>query len=235
MQSGESPLPPHQSLPADGRAGLASRGFLCLLLTQTLGTLNDNMFRWLAVPVGTKLLGGTEQAGVAALSWGIFWFTLPYLLLPTHAGWLADRFCKRSVIVWCKAAEIVVMLLGMGAILSGSAACLFAVLFLMGAQAALFAPAKSGSIPEVLDISRLSTGNGLLAMVTIVAVRGVLEDPQAGRLRPQMVYRLLPDGVRNSALGAGRASRGSTPLGSSGDAPDRHDSVPCAASFPHPL
>ena len=74
----------------------ASRGFLCLLATQTLGTLNDNMFRWLAVPVGTHMLGGTEQAGIAALSWGIFWFTLPYLLLPAHAGWLADRFCKRT-------------------------------------------------------------------------------------------------------------------------------------------
>lgn len=169
MKSGEPSLPPPQSLPADGRAGLATRGFVCLLVTQTLGTLNDNMFRWLAVPVGTKLLGGNEQAGVAALSWGIFWFTLPYLLLPTHAGWLADRFCKRSVIVWCKAAEVVVMWLGMGAIWTGSAACLFAVLFLMGAQAALFAPAKSGTIPEILHVSRLSTGNGLMAMVTIVA------------------------------------------------------------------
>jgi len=169
MKSDQRPLSPDHPLPADGRAGLASRGFVCLLATQTLGTLNDNMFRWLAVPVGTKLLGGNEQAGVEALSWGIFWFTLPYLLLPTHAGWLADRFCKRTVIVWCKAAEIVVMLLGMVAILSGSAVCLFAVLFLMGAQAALFAPAKSGSIPEILDISRLSTGNGLMAMVTIVA------------------------------------------------------------------
>jgi MFS family permease len=96
-----------------GRA-LASRGFLCLLATQTLGTLNDNMFRWLAVPIGSHMLGGTEQAGIAALSWGIFWFTLPYLVLPTHAGWLADRFSKRSVIVWCKVAEIVVMLLAWG-------------------------------------------------------------------------------------------------------------------------
>src|SRR5579859_2980873 len=125
------------------------QSFVCLVVAQALGTLNDNMFRWLAVPVGTQMLGGTEHAEIAALSWGIFWFTLPYLLLPTHAGWLADRFCKRSVIVGCKAAEIVVMLLGMAAILSGSAACLFAVLFLMGAQAALFAPAKSGSIPEI--------------------------------------------------------------------------------------
>jgi acyl-[acyl-carrier-protein]-phospholipid O-acyltransferase/long-chain-fatty-acid--[acyl-carrier-protein] ligase len=157
-------------LPApDDRAGLSSRSFISLLVTQTLGTLNDNMFRWLAVPVGTRMLGGGEQAQVAALSWGIFWFTLPYLLLPTHAGWLADRFCKRDVIIWCKVGELVVMLLGLAAILSGSPAFLFAVLFLAGAQAALFSPAKSGSIPEMLRPEHLSTGNGLLSMVTIVA------------------------------------------------------------------
>src|SRR5436190_662240 len=104
------------AMPADDRAGLSSRSFISLLATQTLGTLNDNMFRWLAVPVGTQMLGGTAQAAVAALSWGIFWFTLPYLLLPTHAGWLSDRFCKRDVIVWCKVAELVVMLLGLAAI-----------------------------------------------------------------------------------------------------------------------
>jgi acyl-[acyl-carrier-protein]-phospholipid O-acyltransferase/long-chain-fatty-acid--[acyl-carrier-protein] ligase len=172
MTSGENHLPPHPTPPADGRAGLASRGFLCLLATQTLGTLNDNMFRWLAVPVGKHLMGGTEGAGVAALSWGIFWFTLPYLIFPTHAGWLADRFSKRTVIVWCKVAELVVMLLGLGSILSGSAHFLFAVLFLAGTQAALFAPAKTGTIPEILKVQSLSTGNGLMAMVTIVASAG---------------------------------------------------------------
>jgi acyl-[acyl-carrier-protein]-phospholipid O-acyltransferase/long-chain-fatty-acid--[acyl-carrier-protein] ligase len=115
------------------------------------------------------MLGGDEQAEISALSWGIFWFTLPYLLLLTHSGWLADRFSKRSVIVCCKAAEIAVMLLGMGAILSGSAACLFTALFLMGTQAALFAPAKFGSIPEILRTDKLSAGNGIMAMVTVIA------------------------------------------------------------------
>ncbi|MGE5192058.1 MAG: acyl-[ACP]--phospholipid O-acyltransferase, partial [Deltaproteobacteria bacterium] len=169
MNSGEFDPPSLPASPADGRAGLTSRGFLCLLATQTLGTLNDNMFRWLAVPVGKHLLGGTEQAGIAALSWGIFWFTLPYLIFPTHAGWLADRFAKRTVIVWCKVAELAVMLLGLGAILSGNSTALFVVLFLAGTQAALFAPAKSGTIPEILKVESLSTGNGLMAMVTIVA------------------------------------------------------------------
>ena len=168
MSSDNAAGTPETTDSPDGREGLSSCSFVCLVVAQALGTLNDNMFRWLAVPIGTHLLGGTERAEIAALSWGIFWFTLPYLLLPTHAGWLADRFSKRSVIVWCKAAEVVVMLLGVGAILSGSAACLFASLFLMGTQAALFAPSKFGSIPEMLRTDKLSAGNGLMAMVTVM-------------------------------------------------------------------
>lgn len=171
MKPGESPLP-SPTPPAGGRPGIASRSFLCLLVTQTLGTLNVNMLRWLAVPIGKQFLGGTDEAAIAALSWGIFWSTLPYLVFPVYAGWLADRFPKRTVIVWCKGAEVALILLAIGAILSGSAACLFSVLFLMGSQAALFAPAKSGSLPEILPVERLSTGNGLMAMATIVAAAG---------------------------------------------------------------
>ena len=155
--------------PSSHHEGLLSRSFIALATTQGLGAFNDNMFRWLAVPVGTRLLGGGTEAEVRALSLGIFWFTLPYLLLPTYSGWLADRFSKRSVIVACKFAEILIMAAGILAILSGSPAALFASLFLMGAQAALFGPSKFGSLPEILSTERLSAGNGVMAMVTVVA------------------------------------------------------------------
>ena len=188
MTTDPSPNQPTEAVPRDGRGGLASRSFLCLVITQALGALNDNMFRWLAIGVGTHLLavpglaalGLTtvddpaaqeihKTAAVEALTWGIFWFTLPYLLLPVYAGWLADRFSKRSVIVWCKAAEIGLMVLVIGAILSGQVWLLFGVLFLVGAQAALFGPAKYGSIPEILRTDCLSAGNGVMAMVTVMA------------------------------------------------------------------
>lgn len=161
--------PQSEGPPADQRDGLLSRNFIALATTQMLGAFNDNMFRWLAVPVGTHMLGGNTEAEVRALSLGIFWFTLPYLLLPSYAGWLADRFSKRSVVVACKFAEILIMAVGVLAILSGSPTALFASLFLMGAQAALFGPSKFGSLPEILSTERLSAGNGVMAMVTVVA------------------------------------------------------------------
>ena len=74
-----------------GRAGLASPSFIGLLLTQFLGTLNDNMFRWFVVPLGKEVMDSA-----LALSLGLVCFTLPYPLLAAPAGYLADRFSKRT-------------------------------------------------------------------------------------------------------------------------------------------
>ncbi len=100
---------------------------------------------------------------------GLVAFVLPYLILAVTAGWLADRFKKRNVIVGCKIAEIVVMSVGMLAVLSGSLIFLLITIFLMGAQSALFAPSKVGTIPELLGEDKISTGNGWFNLSSLTA------------------------------------------------------------------
>lgn len=155
---------------SDPRAGLGSTSYLALLATQFLGALNDNMFRWLAVPIGKDLVG--QEYAAAALAAGLAFFVLPYILLAAPAGYLADRFSKRSVIVACKLAEIVIMILGSLAIWYSNVYLLFAVVFIMGSQSALFGPSKFGIIPEMLRVEKISSGNGILGFVTVVAVVG---------------------------------------------------------------
>ncbi len=151
---------------ADLRTAPGSRSFLGLLLTQFLGAWNDNMFRWLVVPVAQQ----DPRIGVAgALSLGLACFTLPYLLFATAAGYLADRFSKRAVIVICKVAEVLLMILGLAGLMWGNIYLLFAVVAMMGAQSALFAPSKFGAIPEILKVKYLSKGNGLMGLVTVIA------------------------------------------------------------------
>ncbi len=152
------------SEPLTNGDGLASRSYLGLLATQFLGALNDNMFRWLAVPLAKPIVGDDN-----ALVLGLACFTLPYLLLVGPAGFLADRFSKRRVIVGCKIAEIAIMALGITAILLGNTAVLFIVVALMGCQSALFGPSKFGSIPELVDGSRISKANGFMALTTVIA------------------------------------------------------------------
>ncbi len=148
------------------RSTLASRSFVGLVLTQFLGAFNDNMFRWLVVPIGQAV----PSVGTAkALALGGICFTIPYLLLAPAAGSLADRYSKRNVIVACKVAEILIMALGLFSILVGNVWWLFGVVMLMGAQSALFGPAKFGSLPEMLALRDLSAGNGVMGLVTVIA------------------------------------------------------------------
>ena len=159
----------NQSVPAQQRdldGTLRSRSFVGLVLTQLLGAFNDNMFRWLVVPIGQAV---PQLEDSEAISLGLFCFTLPYLLLAPAAGWVADRFSKQDVIVGCKIAEVVIMVLGVGAVLLGNIWLLFGVVTLMGAQSALFSPAKFGSLPELLSPENLSKGNGVMGLVTVVS------------------------------------------------------------------
>jgi acyl-[acyl-carrier-protein]-phospholipid O-acyltransferase/long-chain-fatty-acid--[acyl-carrier-protein] ligase len=162
---------------------LLSTGFLGLLATQFLTAVNDNIFRWLVIGIGKDHVAefakshgtGTWLSEGNVLMAGTACFVLPYLVLAAPAGYLADKYSKRQVIVACKFAEIIIMVLGVGAILLGNLpssaalALLFIVLALMGAQAALFSPARSGSIPEVLHPHYISKANGLFGLVTVVA------------------------------------------------------------------
>ena len=102
----------------NGRGGVFSLSFLALVATQFFVSLNDNMFRWLVVPIGT-------EAARLRTNWPCRWeaacFILPFLVFAAPAGYLADRFSKRNVMVVCKVVEIVVLGLGIAAILLGNA------------------------------------------------------------------------------------------------------------------
>ncbi len=151
--------------PAKG--GLGSPSFIGLVVTQLLTAVNDNLFRWLAVGIGKDYVDESQHSNI--LMAGTACFVLPYLLLAAPAGYLADRFSKRKVIIACKMAEVVIMSLGVLAIVLQSSLLLFTVVALTGAQSALFSPAKLGALPEVLKSDRISAANGLFGLMTVAA------------------------------------------------------------------
>ncbi len=172
----QAPTPGTTSSPDGGavvqRDRLMSLTFVGLLLTQFLGATNDNILRWLVIGLSKEYVkSGVITLDVSTvLAFGSACFLLPYLLFAAPAGYLADRFNKRSVIVICKVAEIVIMTAAGLAIWIGNVYLMFLVVALIGSQAALFGPAKLGSIPEMLKPSKISSANGLLGLATVVAV-----------------------------------------------------------------
>ncbi|MCA9246111.1 MAG: MFS transporter [Planctomycetales bacterium] len=168
--------------------------FWGMTATQFLGAFNDNLFKQLVLllSLSAEFVGETATTGrVDEQGMATYIFAAPFLLLTGIAGYLSDRFPKRRLIVACKLLEIVVMAAGFLAFLSignYGLSGLYAVLFLMGGQSALFGPPKYGILPEMLHDHDLPRANGTILMTTFLAI--ILGTALAGILLQEFRHHL---------------------------------------------
>lgn len=147
--------------------------FWGLLATQFLGAFNDNYFKQMVLLKCTDL-ATTAKYDLQPLAMAAF--ALPFVLLSGLGGYISDRYSKRAVVILCKVLEIVVMLAALQVLLmSGLTAkaqlqLLILVLGLMGAQSAIFGPAKYGILPELFSSKKLLPVNGAIQMTTFMAI-----------------------------------------------------------------
>ena len=158
---------------------LKIRSFSALTLTQFLGAFNDNAFKQLVLLLALSTQWQQPLAWVASSRLAEYGqalpatlFSLPFVVFGALTGSLADRLSKSAIIKVANALEIVAMALGLGAFLLGSYDLLMVVIFLMGAQSALFGPAKYGSIVELVGQRALSQANAMIQMTTMLAILG---------------------------------------------------------------
>ena len=151
------------------------RGFWGMSVTQFLGAFNDNLFKFLilllATPTAVAIAAGEKVDDMQ--SEAMIVFAAAFLLFSGLAGFLADKISKRTIIVAAKVAEILVMLAGLVGFyyyetvgLTG----MMAILFFMGLQSAFFGPAKYGILPEMLRAKDLPRANGVILMLTFLAI-----------------------------------------------------------------
>ncbi|MBX7168170.1 MAG: MFS transporter [Pirellulales bacterium] len=158
---------PQTAADAPPSDGLWSRSFASLVISQFFGGFNDNLFRWLIIPIGKEYF---PEHTDTILAMGLACLVLPFLTFAAPAGYLADRFSKRNVMIWSKFAETIAMPMGAAAIYFQNVYLMFGVLFLLGAQSALFTPARLGCMPEIIRPELLSRANGILGLITVFAV-----------------------------------------------------------------
>lgn len=142
--------------------------FAWLNATQFFGALNDNIFKLSSFFYVIRLLGDQQTTKVVSLGGAIF--VIPFLLFTPAAGVLADRISKRSIVVFTKVLEIVVMGFAFLSFLSNWAPGAFIVLFMMSTQSALFGPSKYGIIPELVRRDQISAANGSIVVMTYLAI-----------------------------------------------------------------
>jgi len=140
--------------------------FWGLNLTQFLGAFNDNLFKQLVLLLClAQAHKGSDLQGL-----GLILFAAPFIAISGYAGFLSDRYNKRTIIVLCKVAEVLIVLLGMVGFWTGSLPFLLGVLCLMGVHSAFFGPSKYGILPEMLRTQDLPRANGMVLMATFLAI-----------------------------------------------------------------
>ncbi|HUF88057.1 MAG TPA: MFS transporter [Thermohalobaculum sp.] len=165
-------MPAPVSVPLPNQfALLRTRRFGPLFLVQFLGAFNDQVYQKAFVALVTYRLAERVGADVALL--GVIasaLFILPFAVVTPTAGQIADRVDKAKMMRIVKAWEIVVMGLAVVGYHLEDIRFLYFVLFLMGAQSAVFAPIKYSVLPEYLSPRELLGGNGLVQGSTFVAI-----------------------------------------------------------------
>lgn len=176
-------------VPPDSSPRLWTKGFIAILITQFMVALNDNLFRWLIIPIGKYAVGWSDNPDKVR-SIGAVVFLLPFLLLTAYAGFFCDRCDRRKVIIACKIAEVIIIVMGIFGILAQSVPFMLVVLCLLGAQSAFFSPAKYSSLPTIVPLARISEANGYYSLTTLIACVG-------GQLLGSTLFvmtTLMPDG-----------------------------------------
>jgi len=138
--------------------------FLAMAVTYSLGAFNDNFFKQAAALLAVRAMLEHVQ-GVATIL-----FTLPFILLAAQAGWLADRFPKRSVIIAAKCLEVSAMILGALGLWWMDWTLILLMVTLMGVHSTIFGPSLNGSIPELYPASYVTRANAHMKVATTAAI-----------------------------------------------------------------
>ena len=174
MQNSTSQSSP--AAPAPGQdhpnqfALLGQRRFAPFFWTQFSGAANDNLFKFAFTVMVTYQLSVSWLApAMAGLVIGAL-FIFPFLLFSATSGQLADKYDKRSMMVFVKSLEIAIMVLAAYGFFAAHIPVLLLCTFLMGLHSTLFGPVKFAYLPQVLSERELTGGNGMVEMGTFVAI-----------------------------------------------------------------
>jgi len=144
-------------------------GFWALIAVQFQGAFSDNALKWLVSFLVLQTAFTREQRDLWFVLVVPLLFAIPFLLFSIPGGYLADKYSKRSVTIATKLFELAVMALATYALARNRLELAAAALFLACTQGAIFGPTKYGLLPELLPETRLSWGNGIIELTTLLS------------------------------------------------------------------
>ena len=97
---------------------------------------------------------------------------LPFILMFSPSGFLADRFPKNIIMKYSSILAILITSLITLSYYNGWFYVAFCLTFLLALQSAIYSPAKYGYIKELVGNEFISVGNGSVQAVTTIAILG---------------------------------------------------------------
>jgi MFS family permease len=142
-------------------ASHAQAHFIAMAAAFALGVFNDNFFKQAALLIAIAIGRSSMQGWATAI------FSLPFLVFAAQAGWLADRFPKRNIVISAKALELAAMICGAIGICmpQTSIPLVLIMLGVMGLQATILSPALNASIAELYPAGGILKANAILRTV----------------------------------------------------------------------
>jgi len=114
---------------------------------------------------------------------------LPFILMFSPSGFLADKFPKNKIMEYSAAFAVVITLGITYSYYQGWFFTAFVMTFLLALQSALYGPAKYGYIKELVGVQHITAGNALIQGTTTVAILGGI-----------IFYTVLFEGMFSEAL-----------------------------------
>ena len=144
------------------------KGFIPFVAVIFLNAMVDLGHKIIVQNTVFKIYDGQTQVILTAIVNSLI--LLPFILLYTPSGYLADRFRKPRIMQVTAAVAVVLTLLITLCYYQGWFELAFAMTFLLAAQSAFYSPSKYGYIREIAGKDRLARANGVVQAVTIVAI-----------------------------------------------------------------
>jgi acyl-[acyl-carrier-protein]-phospholipid O-acyltransferase / long-chain-fatty-acid--[acyl-carrier-protein] ligase len=144
-------------------------GFWALIAVQFQNAFSDNALKWLVSFLVLESGLSREQRDLWFVLVVPLLFALPFILFSIPGGYFADKYSKRTVTLWVKIFELLVMSLATFALARNRLDLAAAALFLACTQGAIFGPTKYGLLPELLPETKLSWGNGIIELTTLLS------------------------------------------------------------------
>ena len=117
-----------------------------------------------------KVYDGNTQIVLTAIVNALI--LLPFILVFSPSGFLADRFPKNKIMEYSAAFAVVITLGITYSYYNGYFIIAFIMTFLLALQSAIYGPAKYGYIKELVGIKYISSGNSAIQATTTIAILG---------------------------------------------------------------